>query len=202
MQRQHINRKIWLALLPAIRNRISSGENRRTIFDDLSAKYIEQDRIAALIAGVPDSEDIPKLKSRTSFIFLSLCVYAAIHVMSILLFMVPTIKANTKLIFILPFTFIWPAAALVCAFQVRRYNGAWYRTAGWLSIMLIFKNLAGILGRKIADPFSLIVSIAVIFMLAASSFVALKVRKEFFPHISFYGVKKEKGIYVLGKSQG
>jgi len=201
VQRQHIKGKIRKALQFGIRNRINSGETKRSIFDDLSSKYIEQEHLAMLIAGVPDPEDVPKIKKESSFIFYSLCAYAAIHTISILLFMVPTIRANSKLLFILPMTFLWPVVAIVCALQVKKYNGPWYRSAGWVGIILILNNLAGILNGKINDPFSLVASIVIILLLAASSSVALKIRRDFFPHFSFYGVKKDKGVYVLDRRQ-
>ena len=97
--------------------------------------------------------------------------------------------------------FLWPIVGIFCALQVRKYNGPWYRSAGWVGIIVILKNLAGILGGKITDTFSLVISIAIILMLAASSFIALKIRRDFFPNFTFFGVKKDKGLYVLDRRQ-
>jgi hypothetical protein len=148
---------------------------------------------------VPSPEDIEKMKKGSSFIFISLCIYAAIHIISITVNMLPMIMANRKLILILPMAFFWPAIAIWCAFQIRGYQGASYRVAGWVTIILISNNLRGLFQAQPNDVLSLIISGGVTLMLGISSFVAFKIRKNYFPHIAYHGVKKENGVYILGR---
>lgn len=200
MQRQHITGKTRKALLTEIKSRISSGENRRNIFDDLSAKYVEQDWLAGLIAGVPDPADISKMKKGTAFIVLSLCIYAGIHIISIIINLSPMIAENKKLLFILPMAFFWPAIAIWSAVQVRRYHGASYRIVALITLILILNNFRGFFEKSVDVDLSLILPGVVMLMLAVSSFIAFTIRKKYFPHIGYWGVKKENGVYVLNRS--
>ncbi len=201
MQRQHIKgRKIRQELLSNIKSRINAGEDRQAIFNDLSTKYVEQDWLASLIASVPKPEDVPKMKRSTIFIFVSLSTYAAIHIISVIVNIAPMIAENKKLLFILPMAFFGPAIAIWCALQVRKYLGASYRIAGFITLIFTLNNLRGLFERSIEVDLSLLIPVIVILMLAVSSFMAFRIRKSYFPHIAYLGVKKENGVYVLSRS--
>ena len=201
MQRQNIKGgKIRRELLSTIKSRINTGEDRQSIFNDLSAKYVERDWLASFIAGMPNPEDLHKIKKANTFIFLSLCIYAVVHIASNILNLSPMIAENKKLLFVLPMTFFWPSIAIWCAVQVRRYHGSWYRVAGGFSIIIIC-NHARVFFEKSQDfEFSLIIPGIVILMLAASSIMAFRIGKTYFPHFGFWGLKKENGVYVLSRS--
>ncbi len=202
MQRQNIKGgKIRRELLSTIKSRINAGEARQSIFNDLSTKYVERDWLASFIAGVPNPEDFQKIKKENTFIFLSLCIYAAVHILSNIVNLSPMIAENKKLVFILPMTLFWPFITIWCAVQVRRYHGAWYRVAGIFSIIIILNNVRALLEKSEDFDFSLIIPGIVILMLAATSFVAFKIGKTYFPHFGFWGLKKENGVYVLSRSQ-
>lgn len=201
VERQHIKGgKIRRELLSSIKSRINAGEERQAIFNDLSTKYVEQDWLASFIASAPNPDDIQKLKKGTSFIFISLCVYAAIHIVSIILNLSPLIAENKKLLFVLPMTFFWPAIAIWCAVQVRGCQGASYRIAGFITLILTLNILRGFFDKSVDVDLSLILPGVVMLMLAVSSFIAFKIRKSYFPHIGYFGVKKENGVYVLNRS--
>ena len=140
------------------------------------------------------------MKKGTTFILIALCLYAATHIISILLFMTPMIAENKKLLIMLPMTFIWPAIAIWCIVQVKKYHGASYRFVGLISLVLVLNNLRGLIDRPPNDVVSIIITTALISMLVACSFIAFKIRKRFFPHITYFGIKKENGVYVLSRS--
>ncbi|MEK6744764.1 MAG: hypothetical protein AABZ15_14205 [Nitrospirota bacterium] len=201
MQKQHIaGRKRRRELLENIKNRINAIESRQDIFNDLSTKYIEQDWLASFIANVPNPEDIQKMKKGSSFIFITFCIYSAIHIISIFITMTPMIMSNKKLIFVLPMTFFWPAIAIWCALRIKAYHGASYRVAGWVAIVLSLNNLSGLFKMPAADVLSWTISIIVISLLSVSSFLAFKIRKTYFPHLAFQGARKENGRYLLSRS--
>ena len=201
MQKQNIKGgKIRRELLSNINSRISAGEDRQSIFKDLSTKYVERDWLASFIAGVPNPEDLEKINKANAFIFLSFCIYAAVHIVSSIVNLSPMIAENKKLLFVLPMTFFWPLIALWCAVQVRKYHGAWYRVAALFSLIIIFNNVRVFFEKSADIDLSLILPGIVIVMLAASSFVGFKISRSYFPHFGFWGLKKENGVYVLSRS--
>ena len=161
-------------------------------------KFHEQDVIATLIAGIPNPTDVQDMKKKSLFVFSALCLYAVLHIISIFINMGPLMASNSKLIFVLPMMFIWPAIAIWTAIQVKENRGSFYRFSGWICIVLFLNNL-----RFFESPPGNIISwtlaIVVILILLVASFVSFHIKKKYFPHLAYYGVKKENGKYVLGR---
>lgn len=199
MDKQQITGKTRRELVASIIERIKAGEDRKIIFNDLTTKYKDQNLIATLIANIPNPSDAQELKKGSLFVISTLCIYAALHIISILSAMSPLITSYKGLIFVLPMMFIWPAFAIWAALQVKQNRGSSYRFAGLLCIVFILNNLRGMKEYQLEDVVSWALSIVIIVILIIASYISFKIKKKYFPHLAYYGAKKENINYILGR---
>jgi hypothetical protein len=201
MEKQYIKGgRFRRELISNIRKRINAGKDRQDIFNDLTSQFYEQDVIATLIAGIPNPSDVQEMRKKSLFVFGALFIYAILHIISIFINMSPLIASDSNLIFALPMMFIWPAVAIWTAFQVKQNRGSFYRFSGWICIVLVLNNLRGLFYESPPDNIvSWTLSIVLVLILLVSSFISFKIKKKYFPHLAYFGVRKENGKYILGR---
>jgi hypothetical protein len=200
MEKKHIKgRKLRRELLSQIRDRINNGEERQSIFEDLCSKFIERDYIAGFIARVPSTEDGYEIRKMNSFLIIIIYTWAGLKLLTNLTIFIPIILKDNRFLIAFPIVFLWPAVASWMALQIKKYDGLFYRFIGLLSIVGICKELQGLIDDQPGNIILYIYYSIIITLLIVASVISFKIKKRFFSHLAFSGVKKEGGNFILGR---
>lgn len=201
MAKQNIKgMKLRRELLSQIKDRIKNGEERQSIFEDLCSNYIERDYIAAFIARVPSPEDEAEMNKSNSFLIVLILIWAVLKLLTNLSIFIPIILQDHRFMFAIPIAFLWPVVAYWITLQAKRYDGLFYRIIGLLSIVGICKELEGLVDVQAGNILTFIFCSIIIVLLIVTTVISFKIKKRFFPHLAFYGAKKESGKFILERN--
>jgi hypothetical protein len=202
MQKQNIKGgKQRRELLSEIRRRINKGESRQDILSDLSMKYYEEDWLALFISRVPSPDEIQEMKTKNSLLVALIFIWVGIYLLFNLSSIVSLISSNNRLIFILPFLVFWPVLFVWLGLKIKKYDGLFYRFTGLAGIIMILNNLRGTIDNPPANALSLIFLVFFMILLLSMTLIAFQIKKKYFPHIAYYGAKKDDGKYILGREE-
>jgi hypothetical protein len=147
---------------------------------------------------VPSPEDMEEMKTMNSFLMELILIWAGVTAVSSLLLVIPRVLNDVRSLWTLPLVLMWPGLAIWIAMRLRRYDGAFYGATGWLCVVGILKTFEGH-GGQFTGLSAWIYFPCVIVLLVTASIISFSIKKRFFPHILWNGVKRTGDRYILGR---
>lgn len=199
MRKEYIKgSKIRKELSKLIKERISNGEDRQSIYDDLCERYNGPSDVAKLISNVPSQDVIINMKTINSFLFFFICAWSLLMLIGKLLLYIPLILNTFWVLIVFPLVFLWPVIGVWIGLKIKRYNGSYYRIIGLLSISAFLHTLQGFEKGFPENLIDLIYLVILLFLLACISIVSFYIGKKYFSHLGWTGPKTKNGKYILG----
>lgn len=181
MSKKQLNKKEVLA---EIKTRLSEGQKRNEILEELSEVYFEKDTIAKLIAMTPSQATIEKHKSINNIllVLLGITILAKLVIGFILM-------ANIS-IYALPFALLVPIFSVYFAVEVSKYRGYIYNLLGILTIAGMLRGFSNYTTFGVIE----LIEITLFVLIVGFSFY---LGNSMFPNYGLFGSKKDGNGNIL-----
>jgi len=164
-----------------IENMITEGKTKHEVFVALGGT----DDIARVVAATPDLESREKYKKLNKILVGIIIYYAVIK----LIFGVAALVTSGAPKYLLPLTFLVPAAAIYIAYCIKKFYGEFYLVVALLGLAAFLKGID--LSSNSFNGNGAVISLGVQLPLLAGVVIAFILKKRLCPTLGYMGAKTD-----------
>jgi hypothetical protein len=190
-------RRTVRSLAASVRERIARGEAKEAIYAELRPQYYESDALAALIARVPSPADVQAMRPRNACLLGLMYARVGLGLVGIgasLSMGLPDGRHAMEPLFALFRT----GLILWLTFGIRTYSWQCYWLLGMVSLYEAVAVTATLVTGAATTAFDWGFGLVALAITSGIAFLALSLKREFYPHLGLYGVKTVGGRFILG----